>query len=534
MNQFINLKFSIRLDNQSIADYCYDLKKRLSKYRTDKQDLLSSMLSLEELLIELQKEYGEDTKVIMSAYRLPTVFSIRVSVPGVPRNVLEPGITIPEGEEAALEYNTYIGSILSSHTDYSYTSGKNRYQLSIPIKPKFSSLTGMLIGIVVGLILGFAGNLLPDRLLAVSDTVLGTIGDVIMNLIKLVVTPLIFCGMVNGVTGCGSVSILSSRGTKLILRFLAVMILFLTLIFGVGYLFFPLPFASGGTGVSMLDFLLDTLRSFFPDNIISPFQNGDGLQVVFIAVLTGGVLLLMGVKVSGAVTFFRDAYDGLLVALGIVSRAIPVFVATVIARMIWGGALGESTQIWKVIAAEIVFFVLVMVIEIILTSIRTGLSLKMLVGAVLPAMVKGALTTSTIAAYPEMREALAGKCKVSEQSVSFGLSMAISLFGLSPLMTMVFPTMFCSYVAGTAVSVQWFISVGIQVLVFAIAAPPMSAGGVIFILNGILLSAGVPAEIMAFGAPLLILLDPLATSARVGFVILELAKSNRKEIRESK
>ncbi len=135
--------------------------------------------------------------------------------------------------------------------------------------------------------------------------------DGFIAVIKILVGPIIFLTVVSGIIGIGSLRQLGSIGLKAFIYFETISTISLVVGLLFGYFFNP---GSGmNLSVAQMDPLLiknyvnhsssdvnlvHILLNAIPHNIIDAFIQGNTLQILFIAIVTGFVIFFLGVKVQ--------------------------------------------------------------------------------------------------------------------------------------------------------------------------------------------------------------------------------------------
>ena len=155
----------------------------------------------------------------------------------------------------------------------------------------------VLLGIALGI---FVGHFFPS-----TGVALEPIGQSFINLIKMVIAPVIFCTVVSGIAGMGSLRSAGRIGVKALIYFevLSTLALILGLVAinvvrpGEGANAEPPAvsdtvsgYISKGEGSRWYDFIFD----IFPDSAVGAFADGDVLQVLFFSVVFAIALSLMG------------------------------------------------------------------------------------------------------------------------------------------------------------------------------------------------------------------------------------------------
>jgi aerobic C4-dicarboxylate transport protein len=168
-------------------------------------------------------------------------------------------------------------------------------------KPLWRSLYfWVVVGIAAGALLGW---LWPQ-----GGQALKPLGDGFVKLVRMIITPVIFLTVVTGIAGMRDLKAFGRVGARAMAYFLAVSTLALAIGLGVANLVHPgaglnvdpatLDAASVSTYVSqahdqsVVKFLLDII----PNTFISAFTEGQILQVLLVAILTGVALTLTGAK----------------------------------------------------------------------------------------------------------------------------------------------------------------------------------------------------------------------------------------------
>jgi len=184
----------------------------------------------------------------------------------------------------------------------------------------------VLIAILLGVITGF---LFPGF----SETA-KLISDVFINLIKMIITPVIFVSIVLGIAGAGDLTKVGRVGLKALIYF--ELVTFAAIVIGLvtGNLFHP------GAGVnpnSISHKALDTAMKgnatldwkefvvhIFPSNAVDAFAKGDLIQVLFFGILFAVALAKMGETGRSLVHGFEKLNKVLFNILHIVIKVSPL------------------------------------------------------------------------------------------------------------------------------------------------------------------------------------------------------------------
>ena len=180
-------------------------------------------------------------------------------------------------------------------------------------KKKFKvSLT---LQIVIGLVLGIlAGVLLRGKPDFATDYI-KPIGTIYLNLIKMIVVPVVFLSIIQGVISLQDIKKVGVIGGRTVGYFLCTTGLAVTIglifanVLNVGANF---TLATEGLEYAAKEApsFMDTIVNIFPSNIIAPFANATMLQVIVVALFFGfGIILAgeKGLKAAEVVDGFAEA-----------------------------------------------------------------------------------------------------------------------------------------------------------------------------------------------------------------------------------
>jgi aerobic C4-dicarboxylate transport protein len=196
-------------------------------------------------------------------------------------------------------------------------------------RPWYSILyVQVLIAILLGI---FTGRFFPK-----AGVELKPLGDGFVALIRMMIAPIVFCVVVEGISSVGSLKQVGRVGLKALIYFEVVSTLALVAGILIGYVLHP------GRGFNINPTTLDThlvsnyvtrakdvgilplLLGIIPSTIFDAFVKGDVLEVLFIAILFGFAIARMGCR-GEYLTRQIDAFTKVLFAvIRIIVRAAPI------------------------------------------------------------------------------------------------------------------------------------------------------------------------------------------------------------------
>jgi aerobic C4-dicarboxylate transport protein len=191
----------------------------------------------------------------------------------------------------------------------------------------------VLIGIILGGIIGALGAYDPSfKAFATSDW-MKALGDGFVSLIKMVITPIIFCTIVSGVAHIKDATSVGRIGVKALVYFEIVSSFALAIGLLVGNIVRPGAGANGtpdanavagyakqAAEMKPVDFVLHII----PDSVVGAFARGDVLQVLLFAILFGFALMFLGPRGDALRSLIDDLAKAMFGVINIVMRAAPI------------------------------------------------------------------------------------------------------------------------------------------------------------------------------------------------------------------
>lgn len=189
----------------------------------------------------------------------------------------------------------------------------------------------ILIGIVVGLSLGFISPNLAEAL--------SPIGTIFLRLLKMIMVPLVFFSITSGVCKMGDVKQLASVGLRFVLYILITS--GIAAIVGVvgGLITKPgsgtSEFLDASVKVEQVSYnFIDNVISWVPENVIQSMAEANMLQVIVFAIFLGVALLSLGDVVEGLVNVIDQGSTAMLKIVEYIMIVSPIGIASLMATMV--------------------------------------------------------------------------------------------------------------------------------------------------------------------------------------------------------
>ncbi|MFZ5624363.1 MAG: dicarboxylate/amino acid:cation symporter [Gemmatimonadota bacterium] len=270
----------------------------------------------------------------------------------------------------------------------------------------------------------FLGNLTVQVLTAVALGVLlgvfapGTagsmrvLGDLFINLIRMLIAPIIFLTIVHGIASAGDLRRIGRVGGKALLYFEVVTTIALLIGLVVAHVVQPgagldpgrlaggdvSRYTSQAHGLTFRDFFLGIV----PTNLFDAFARGDIVQIVFVSVLFGVALAGLGERGRPLLDLFDRLAHVFFGIVRMVMRVAPIGAFGAMAYTVGSFGLESLAALGKLMAAVYATMLLFIFVALNLIARRAGFSLLEFLAFIKDELVITLGTSSSEAVLPRM------------------------------------------------------------------------------------------------------------------------------------
>ena len=360
-------------------------------------------------------------------------------------------------------------------------------------------LIAIFLGAAAGLILrvlpGNAGTVLCDRILSpISTVILGFLGTL--------ASFVIFFSIIAGISGMGEPAVFRSVGGRLLSRFFLFVVISSVLCVPVMLLFFR----TGGSGSSAFDAgaVWDMLLQIVPMNIPEAFSGGNSVQIIFLALLFGAVLLGISQKAENLIRVTGEVSLLLQNVLGKVIRLMPFIVFISVFRLAFTGQAGTLISVWRYPAAMLTCCLLTAVFSVLRVVLKKKVRVGLLLKKMMPAFLIALSTSSSAAALPANMETCEKSLGIDGKLVDVGVPLGQTLFKPGLVFMFMSGCLCLAERNAVPVGVSEIVITLLSAFAFSIAAPAVP-GCSISCFTLLFAQIGIPAEAIA----VIIALDPI-------------------------
>lgn len=391
-------------------------------------------------------------------------------------------------------------------------------------KPKISLVWQIIIGLVLGILVGFYLNTHPANNAWLIKEVFQPMGDIFIKLMKMIVIPIVFSCLIVGIAGHSDGKTMGRMGTKTISYFLCVTTLAIIIGLIVGNLVKP---GAGADLSSMVAAHVNTLPTtetshglghiilnIIPDNIIDAMAKGTLLPVIFFAVMFGlGVASLPKEKNEIIVSFFSSVSEAMFKVTHMIMAYSPIGIFGMIAVTVTNFGMESMLPLLKLISTTYVTAIFFVIIVFGLIARTIGINIFHLIRFMKAELVLAFSSASSTTVLPQViqKTELFGSDRgissfVVPTGYSFNLDGASLFLGLG--------TLFIAQIYGIHLSLADQVMLVVTMVITSKGAAGVP-GFMFVILSATLSSAGIPLEGIAFIAGVYRLMDMPNTALNV-------------------
>ncbi len=364
----------------------------------------------------------------------------------------------------------------------------------------------IMVALVVGLLLGSAIQLFasPDGFFQ-SYLVHGLFhagGNIFVGMIKLLVVPLIFISIVNAVCSLEDIGQFGRLGVKTFSLYLMNTVIAITAAIALAMIVQPGVGANLGLADESLTLsrtnlpsLLDMVIGIVPTNPFQAFAEGNILQILFMAIITGvAVKKLENHETHSVSNAFALANSVMMKLITMVMSLAPWGVFFLTAKL---GATLDANSIMSVLAyvgtALAVMAIWLFVFYPLVIGITTGISPLQFIRKTREQMLFSLSTASSNATIPVTFRTLTEKLGVSEKVAGFSVPLGATMNMSGAAIYMVVATIFVANAYGVDLNATALFTLGFTAFLLAIATGGIPGGAVVT--TGVLLhTLGLPIE----------------------------------------
>lgn len=367
----------------------------------------------------------------------------------------------------------------------------------------------ILIGVVIGLIVGFVS---PKAAEFISP-----LGDIFMRMLKMLIVPLVFFSITSGVCKMGDVKQLRTVGMRYVL-WIAVSAVIAS-IFGIigGLIVQPgkgvTDLLTGAEVAEAQEYsFIDNVISWFPTNIVESMVNANMLQIIVFCLFLGVALLALGEKAKTVIKFIEEGSETMLKITEYVIEFSPFGILSLVATMVStiSGEMMKSVIVF--IAADwVICIIALLLVYPLIVKLLTKLSGYGFLRKIAPAIIVSASTSFSAATLPVSIKLSEENLGIPENIYGFTLPLGNTMGMTGFAIFIGLCCVFASNLYGFSITLGSALQFVFFGLILSIGAAGVKGAGVV--MSGVLLEAlGMPLTLVPILAAIWPVIDPPHTT----------------------
>ena len=500
------LKVTSRSENYPLSAKTIDTVSEICvQAGADKKDIIRVRLSLEEILGVWLEPLAGAMVHVDCGQRFGRAF-LRISVDGP---------TIDPWEDEALVLSSRMLSQAGLSFTYAYKDGKNCLVCN-PKKKKSSmgQLAWLLGAVFLAVFLGLAMRRAP-AMQSAALSVTEPLFNMILGALRAVSSPLVFLAVCCGIVSIGDLTMVGRVGKKLIFRMVTGTFALAAVMALAGCLLFPIASEAGGSEITgNYSAIYQMVLDIVPSDIVSPFLNGNALQLVFLGICVGAAFLILGERVSAAQAALLQVNEAVQFLMSVLGKIIPLFVFLCLFNLILSDFDSGISSLFKVFLITVPVCFVLTLFYVFVAAVKLKVSPTVLIRKMLPAFLIALTTASSAAALATNLETCVKELGIPKKVADFGIPLGQVLYKPGFVVGLFSLALCMAESYGIPITpLLLFMSI-LTVGLLSMALPPIP-GGALSVFTVMFAQLGIPSEALALAVAGNAILDFFMTAAGV-------------------
>ena len=259
--------------------------------------------------------------------------------------------------------------------------------------------------IFIALVLGIIAGLCLQGHVEVAESYIKPVGTIFLNLLKFIVVPIVLFSIMAGIISMSDIKKVGSIGIKTIVYYLFTTSIAIAIGLAGGNLFkrfFPVLETSSLTyDAPEATPFMDTLVGIFPSNFILPLSEALMLQVIFIAILMGFAVILVGEEAAPAVKGINSFNSIFMKCMEMILKLSPIGVFSLICPVVAAnGAAILGSLAMVLLTAYICYLAHILIVYSVAVKTLGGIKPLDFLKGQLPAMIFAFSSSSSVGTLP--------------------------------------------------------------------------------------------------------------------------------------
>jgi len=509
----LEVKRFFTLSLESIDGANEFVRELLLKYNCSKMDSVRAQLFVEETIVHWEKGAQENETFEISMGKRFKTITLSLNYWGDQSNPL----TLPE-EVDDPEFNLIGQNILIGLTSvtYSYENGCNNVSYTLKVKsvnPALTTAIALVAGIVCGLTLQYFS---PSTGLWIGGTILTPLSGTFFGFLNAMVVPVLFLSAIGSIFNMDNVAQMKQIFRSLLSWSLGIILLASAISLFAARLFFISESSSvsgGGTG-DLWSQIGTMVFGIIPTNILQPFLDGNTLQIMFLAVVGGVVMLTLKGRFPFITKMITEGNLIFITILDAVCTMMPWVVFISILNMMVSGNGGALLGAIGLIAVILVSFLVIVVIMLMSVALIEKMNPVTYLKSASSFLLIALSTASSSATFASHTLTAAVKQGIRDYVINFSIPVGVLFNKQFAIPVLLFTSLFVGRFYGITFTMGEIVPVVVLCMILSVAVPPSPGMGP-FLFTIVFNLLGIPLEGLALAVTIDIFMDYPATFGHV-------------------
>lgn len=529
----------LQKDGNIIENATSFVHETLTELKVDKRHRVRTELLCEETITQLTEHAEAGASLHVRVINSPAKVSILLDMRGDEFDMSSDASLegLDPGDASSLDaIRAIILKAYGENFKYSHARNENRVRILIekPTSMLFYTLFAMALGLLFGVLSGYV---FPAQVTdVVSHYALVPVRTIFMNALKMIIAPVVFLSILTSFSQYGSLSEFGKLGAKVMAMYFSTSVIAVLLGIGLSQVIRPgAPgFALGGDvaayepGNIMAEAsLLNTIVGIVPSNFVSPFLESNTLQLIFLAVICGIALGMIGNYARVLREIFEALNSLFLTVTTLITGFIPVVVFCSVSLLVINLKLSDMGAILGICGLQLLAVICMLCIYGLMILFIGRLNPLVFYRNIREGMLTSFSLSSSSAAMTTNLRICREKLGISPRVCNFSIPLGATVNMDGTCLYLTVFGLFLARAYDVSVDQTQLVSLAVTVILLSLGAPGVPGAGLLctaVVLNAI----GVPVEaiglIIAVN-PIIDMLDTMNNTTGDMAVSLVAAKS---------
>ena len=269
----------------------------------------------------------------------------------------------------------------------------------------------------------------------------------------------------------------------------------------------------GATSFKLFD-LYKIVLNMVPKNFVEPFVTGNPLQIIFVSIVVGLSMLILGNKTTTAASLVEQSNYIVNLIMETISKFVPYFIFMSVLGMIISDNFSILVQAYKILLVTILGYVAAVSFYVGMIAFRKKVSPILILKKLSQTFFIAVSTASSSAAFASNMETCEKKLGIDKRVVNFGVPMGQIIYMIGGCILFMTAAMCMAEVYGVTISLNWLLTALFISVVLAIATPPIP-GGSLTCYTLLFLQLNIPAEAVPIIIAVEVIMDFICTAVNL-------------------